>query len=310
MTGDKSSPDSEKLTSEIKPSGLDLKALREARGLSLRDIYKQTRVSVVNLEAIETENFHLLSAPAYAKTFIKAYAEAIGIDSKILLGAYENYLQSLNIAEEHEKVRRKATQKNRKRYHLLIWFILLIAIVGGVIVALSLHYQSDFDIFRSQTPQPVRQETDATAMDSAKPVTPTLQAEKTDQTKPEMGAQSGQVMTDQTTLPPRTEFQTGVKTTKPAMERDQAVPADQQTVEPEETYHLIIEARELTWIRIKADHNQSSQMILKPGQKIERFASDRFVVDVGNAAGIDVTFQDRSMGNLGEQGQVVHLTLP
>lgn len=310
MTGDKNSPNSEKLTSEIKPSGLDLKALREARGLSLRDIYKQTRVSVVNLEAIETENFHLLSAPAYAKTFIKAYAEAIGIDNKILLGVYENYLQSLNIAEEHEKVRRKATQKNRKRYHLLIWFILLIAIVGGVIVALSLHYQSDFDIFRSQTPQPVRQETDATAMDSAKPVTPTLQAEKTDQTKPEMVAQSGQVMTDQTTLPPRTEFQTGVKTTKPAMERDQAIPADQQAVEPEETYHLIIEARELTWIRIKADHNQSSQMILKPGQKIERFASDRFVVDVGNAAGIDVTFQDRSMGNLGEQGQVVHLTLP
>jgi hypothetical protein len=147
-------------------------------------------------------------------------------------------------------------------------------------------------------------------MDSAKPVTPPLQAEKTDQTKPEMGAQSGQVMTDPTTLPPRTEFQTGVKTTKPAMERDQAVPADQQTVESEETYHLIIEARELTWIRIKADHNQSSQMILKPGQKVERFASDRFVVDVGNAAGIDVTFQDRSMGNLGEQGQVVHLTLP
>jgi hypothetical protein len=51
-------------------------------------------------------------------------------------------------------------------------------------------------------------------------------------------------------------------------------------------------------------------MILKPGQKVERFASDRFVVDVGNAAGIDVTFQGRSMGNLGEQGQVVHLTLP
>jgi cytoskeletal protein RodZ len=309
MTGDKNSPDSEKLTSEIKPSGLDLKALREARGLSLRDIYKQTRVSVVNLEAIETENFHLLPAPAYGKTFIKAYAEAIDIDSKILLGAYENYLQSLNIAEEHEKVRRKATQKNRKRYHQLIWFILLIVLVGGVILALSLHYQCDFDIFRSQTPQPVRQKTDATAIDSAIPVTPTIQAEKTDQTKPEMGAQSGQVMADQTPLPPRPEFQTGV-TTKPAMERDQAVPADQQTVEREETYHLIIEARELTWIRIKADHNQSSQMILKPGQKIERFASDRFVVDVGNAAGIDVTFQGRSRGNLGEQGQVVHLTLP
>ena len=314
MTGDKNSPDSGKLTGEMKPSGLDLKALREARGLSLRDIYKQTRVSVVNLEAIETENFHLLSAPAYAKTFIKAYAEAIDIDSKILLGAYENYLQSLNIAEEHEKVRRKATQKNRKRYHQLIWFILLIVLVGGVILALSLHYQCDFDIFRSQTPQPVRQKTDATAIDSAIPVTPTIQAEKTDQTKPEMGAQSRQVMTDQTTLPLRTEFQAGITTTKPAtkstLERDQAVPADQQTVEPEETYHLIIEARELTWIRIKADHNQSSQMILMPGQKIERFASDRFVVDVGNAAGIDVTFQGRSRGNLGEQGQVVHLTLP
>jgi len=33
-------------------------------------------------------------------------------------------------------------------------------------------------------------------------------------------------------------------------------------------------------------------------------------VDVGNAAGIDLSFQGLSMGNLGEAGQVVHLTLP
>jgi len=60
-------------------------------------------------------------------------------------------------------------------------------------------------------------------------------------------------MTDQTTLPPRTEFQTGVKNNKARHGTGSGRSSGPADREPEETYHLIIEARELTWIRIKAD---------------------------------------------------------
>jgi hypothetical protein len=49
--------------------------------------------------------------------------------------------------------------------------------------------------------------------------------------------------------------------------------------------------------------------LLKPGEKIEKSAS-QFMIDIGNAGGIAIEFQGKSLGNLGKQGEVVHLTLP
>ena len=65
----------------------------------------------------------------------------------------------------------------------------------------------------------------------------------------------------------------------------------------------------MTWLRITADQNPSYQILMKPGEKIQKSASS-FVIDVGNAGGIDIEFQGKSLGNLGERGQVVHLKLP
>jgi hypothetical protein len=49
---------------------------------------------------------------------------------------------------------------------------------------------------------------------------------------------------------------------------------------------------------------------LKTGEKLSRNAQEFFIVDVGNAAGVNITFQGTSLGNLGRKGQVVHLRLP
>jgi cytoskeleton protein RodZ len=75
-------------------------------------------------------------------------------------------------------------------------------------------------------------------------------------------------------------------------------------------YHLVIEARELTWIRITEDRNPSYQALLKPGDKIERMASDYFQLDIGNAGGINLTFQGKPLGSIGKQGQIIHMRLP
>jgi cytoskeleton protein RodZ len=75
-------------------------------------------------------------------------------------------------------------------------------------------------------------------------------------------------------------------------------------------YHLVIETRELTWIRITEDRNPPYQALLKPGDKIERMASDYFQLDIGNAGGINLTFQGKSLGSLGKPGQIIHMRLP
>lgn len=51
-------------------------------------------------------------------------------------------------------------------------------------------------------------------------------------------------------------------------------------------------------------------MVIQRGDIVERSADEAFIVDIGNAGGVDVSFQGKSLGNLGKKGQVVHLKLP
>jgi cytoskeleton protein RodZ len=74
--------------------------------------------------------------------------------------------------------------------------------------------------------------------------------------------------------------------------------------------HLVIETRDLSWIRITEDQNPSYQVLLKPGDRIERLASDYFQLDIGNAGGVNLIYQGKSLGSLGKQGEVIHLRLP
>jgi hypothetical protein len=74
--------------------------------------------------------------------------------------------------------------------------------------------------------------------------------------------------------------------------------------------NLKIEAVEKTWIRISADRQEPEQKMLEKGDLIERTARESFVIDVGNAGGILVTFQGKPLPSLGKRGEVTHLKLP
>jgi transcriptional regulator with XRE-family HTH domain len=60
--------------------GDQLRAAREAQGLSLGDISAQTRVAERHLITIEQGRFADLAAPTYAVGFSRAYARAVGLD--------------------------------------------------------------------------------------------------------------------------------------------------------------------------------------------------------------------------------------
>jgi hypothetical protein len=74
--------------------------------------------------------------------------------------------------------------------------------------------------------------------------------------------------------------------------------------------NLLIEAREDSWLNITEDRSPPYQITLKTGEKLSRKAREFFIIDVGNAAGVNITFLGKSLGNLGRKGQVVHLRLP
>ena len=68
--------------------GEELRLAREARGISLRHISDQTRISIRYLEAIEANDYKRLPGGIFNRSFIKAYAKQIGFDEKAALEGY------------------------------------------------------------------------------------------------------------------------------------------------------------------------------------------------------------------------------
>jgi len=72
---------------------------------------------------------------------------------------------------------------------------------------------------------------------------------------------------------------------------------------------LIIRATEQTWIRMQVDDKEPYEVLLEAGETLSQKAS-RFNMDVGNAGGIRIQLDGKTIENLGKSGQVIHLRLP
>lgn len=69
--------------------GAYLRELRERQGVSLDEISRSTRVLHHYLEALESDNLTSLPAPVFAKGFIRAYCQALGIAPDEALAMYD-----------------------------------------------------------------------------------------------------------------------------------------------------------------------------------------------------------------------------
>jgi cytoskeleton protein RodZ len=73
--------------------GEQLRFAREERGIPLREISDQTRISVHYLEAIETNDYRRLPGGIFNRSFVKAYARYVGYDEKEAVEAYTRYMR-------------------------------------------------------------------------------------------------------------------------------------------------------------------------------------------------------------------------
>jgi cytoskeleton protein RodZ len=283
----------------------DLKTIRESKGLSLNDIFERTRISLINLEAIENGAFHLLPSPVITRSFIKTYAKTTGVDDSLILTRYEQYIESLKAPVKNPEVKDKEPSETvKKKYKLFLWGILILIAIG--MIAYSISSYKSMDITASQIGQPVPPTTEAKPAEAAG-LTGEVKSESADQANPSVKPEERDLQSK------------GTLQTAPSVQ-DSADRGNiqQNTVSQEMTkqppapggmYTLIIEAKEFTWIRLTADKNRPQEILLKRGERIEHSASS-FVIDIGNAGGTNVTFQGKPMENLGRHGQVVHLKLP
>lgn len=256
----------------------DLKTIREARGLTTGDIFQKTRVNVTILNAIENGEFHLLPAPVFSKKFIEIYAETIGIDAGTILDHYQRHLDKMQpVVPEEVKVVTAQIAFGRKRFtHYLLYAVPALAIIAAVCIIYALFHEKETPGISQRTVTVVKQKEIVPApAPAAKEIPPEAMANLPQAPSPAVPVQKE---TSQTTV------NTGLD--------------------------LLIEATENTWLNITEDRNPPYQITLKKGDRLSRKARESFAIDVGNAAGVNITFLGKSLGKLGRKGQVVHLRLP
>jgi cytoskeletal protein RodZ len=73
--------------------GEQLRLAREGRGIPLREISDQTRISMHYLEAIESNDYRRLPGGIFNRSFVKAYARYVGYDEKEALEGYTRYMR-------------------------------------------------------------------------------------------------------------------------------------------------------------------------------------------------------------------------
>lgn len=73
--------------------GEQLRLARQERGIPLRQISDQTRISVRYLEAIESNDYKRLPGGIFNRSFVRAYARCIGFDEKEAVESYTRYMR-------------------------------------------------------------------------------------------------------------------------------------------------------------------------------------------------------------------------
>jgi cytoskeletal protein RodZ len=68
--------------------GAILSQARKRQQIDITTVEEQTKIRAKYLRALEDEDWGVLPAPAYARGFIRAYADLLGLDSEVLVDEY------------------------------------------------------------------------------------------------------------------------------------------------------------------------------------------------------------------------------
>lgn len=263
--------------------GSILRTEREKQNVSLKEIADSLKLNIEYLKAIENGEYHLIPAEIYTKAYLRFYAQTLGLDAEFITGLYQKQVNATS-------AKKPTPADNRTgNFSRAVFIVTALAVAAITLVILTR---------RGEPPVETVQETKG----------------------PEVAETAG----SGTTVEPAGSKEPAAAETKesasgkpatikePAIHKEPATPERQETATPAEHNGLSLEiiATDTTWVAVGVDEGKIKEWLLKSGEKISLTAAEQFAVKIGNAAGTKVFFNNKDMGELGQQGEVVELILP
>jgi len=124
--------------------GKYLKAERESRNLSLREVSESTKIKELLLRSLEEDRYDLISSPVYVKGFLDAYARYLGLDpNEIILKYQENYgkktpLKGTRLEQRKTSPRLERSNAFSKR-RVTLWLLIIATSVMLLLIAMFIH---------------------------------------------------------------------------------------------------------------------------------------------------------------------------
>ncbi|MBI5562294.1 MAG: helix-turn-helix domain-containing protein [Deltaproteobacteria bacterium] len=284
--------------------GEHLKREREQRGISLRKVFEATRVPLKFLEAIESDDFESLPHPTFVKGYIKSYCKLLGIDENDSALRYDLFLREKN-SKAYDLAPLPET-KDRKKSLLLASSrsrMIAAAVASVVIIVIVMAYQRR----RGGAAHLARPEATTGVKTGAEPAKPES-APPTAEQKPSLApaqaaraAKEARPSVKSERPAPRAAAETRKETAKEAAHGAPAVPAG---------HTLFVRAKENVWMKVRVDGAEPIDVLLRSGEAVTWKASDNFSVLIGNAGGVEASFDGTPLGAIGKSGEVVNFRLP
>jgi cytoskeletal protein RodZ len=93
--------------------GNTLRETRMRKRIDIAEVESSTKIRAKYLRALENEEWDLLPGPTYVKSFLRTYAEALGLDPKLLVEEYKLRHERLDTGDLHPI--RPPTARDRQR---------------------------------------------------------------------------------------------------------------------------------------------------------------------------------------------------
>jgi cytoskeleton protein RodZ len=282
----------------MEPLGFDLKAIRENKNITLREIAEGTRINLTYLKNIEEGRYGDLPGGIYNRAFLRAYCEYLGLESNEYLARYE-----AELAPPSDKVpKHKPKSINHhpvelSLHPLFMWGSMLLVSVLGLYF--SRHWISAvFSPYFSRSPVSRITPQD---LPGPKPPEPQLTPVAGSASAPASQPQASQGKTDSSEY-----------AVSPPSLSDQARGTAAPVAPPPQvpgTIRLEFKVVEQCWVSVNSDGNRVVSRLLEPGDDQFFDATQRFYLILGNAGGVHLKINGKAARPLGKSGDVVRIII-
>jgi cytoskeleton protein RodZ len=273
--------------------GQTLRRRREERGLTLEQAAHQSKVPIRLVEALESDDYHLLPDALYLVRLLHEYATLLEIDAAAIEA---DFRQAVRRPPRPSLAPPSATRPDPAiSWKQMLWTMAAILVVTPLIfIALSLaSKRAQERMVQAPTAEPRAEESQPAG----------------DETAGVSGRLLGSVTPSASLIP-----DSAAEAPPPSAAVGEApTPIGTNVVAKEAParHVLVVRAHEPTWLSVRPDAGERRQVLLQPGQAARFGAEVGFQVTVGNAGGVALWFNGVPLPSLGRSGEVVRdLILP